>query len=137
MPHLPHDTPPEPGSVSPGGDEPSADFDKTVEISNYTLSIHQNGNATIILWSPAQPGSGIAHLSFDPGVTPGLPKEPTAGWPAEGYIYWSLPFGHLDAVLGILRDGDPPIQLDVHGNVGNVAVWLSTYSKTRVASDNV
>jgi hypothetical protein len=142
MPHSPHDlgpTPPEPGSVqpSPGGDEPPANFDKVVEISNYTLSIHENGNANIILWSPAQPGSGIATLSFGAASTAGLPKEPTAGWPADGSVHWNLPFGALDAVLAILRRGDPPIRLHASGKDGDVAVWLSTHSKTRVASDDV
>ena len=143
MPHSPHDlgpTPPEPGSVqpSPGGDEPPASWDQAVEISHYTLRIHNNGSADIILWSPARPGSGIATLAFGVGSKAELVREPTAEWPAGESLYWSLPFSALDAVLGILRDGDPPIQLYAFGTEGQGAgVWLSTQSKTRVASDDV
>jgi hypothetical protein len=133
MPHLPNEdlgpTPPEPESIKPSSGESPANFD--VEISNYTLSMHQNGYPDIILWSPTFPGSEIAKLSFGPV------NEATAVWPADGSVNWILPFGALDAVLRILRDGDPPIRLHASRKDGDVAVRLSTYSKTRVASDDV
>jgi hypothetical protein len=47
-----------------------------------------------------------------------------------------MPFGALDAVLRILRDGDPPIRLRASRSNGALSASLSAESKTGIASDD-
>lgn len=82
---------------------------------------------------PEKPSHEIVKLVFGRAI-----QEPTADWLDDpGSIVWFLPFSGLDAVLGVLRDGDPPIRLQASRRDGGFAASLSTKSKTRVASDDV
>lgn len=111
--------------------------DATVEISQYTLTVEQDGHAEIFLQTAERRGAGVARLSFHTALE-GLPVSliPGSGtgtWPTDGYLMWVLPPAAFDAVLAILRHGDQPI-LHAFMSQGQLDCTLAAPNKTRLVT---
>jgi hypothetical protein len=112
----------------------SRDWDATVEISHYILTLELDGHSEILLQTAERRGAGVARLSFHAALE-GFPISLIAGsgtdaWPSDAYIDWVLPAAAFDAVLAILRDGESP-NLHAFRRQGQLHCTLTGQAKTR------
>ena len=121
---------------SPGAPE-GTDWDAVVEISSYILSVGRDGYPEIALQTAEMRGAGVATLSFRAAVE-GSPISLSSGsgtnvWPSDAHLIWIMPPAAFDAVLAILRDGEPP-SLHAFTREGEIHCTLAGETKTRAAT---
>jgi hypothetical protein len=112
----------------------SRDWDATVEISQYILTVELDGHSEIFLQTAERRGAGVARLSFRAPLEGFpislIPGSGTDAWPSDGSLDWVLPAAAFDAVLAILRDGDSP-NLHAFRRQGQLHCTLTAQTKTR------
>jgi hypothetical protein len=116
----------------------TTDWDATVDIIGYILTVEQDGHPEIFLQTTERGGAGVARLSFHATIE-GSPVSlapggsGTGAWPSDAYLTWVLPPAAFDAVLAILRDGDPP-NLHAFMSQGQLHCTLTAPNKTRAVT---
>jgi hypothetical protein len=109
----------------------SGDWSRSVEISGYILAVDLDGLPHISLQTADLKGAGVAGLFFREAIEGSSASLTSSGaWPGEAYLEWFLPPAAFDAILAILRDGEPP-SLYVYLSQGELKCTLTGQTKTR------
>jgi hypothetical protein len=125
----------DPGALGPIVGTPagssSEDWSQSVEISGYILAVEKDGLPYISLQTADLKGAGVAGLRFREAIEGSSASLTSPGvWPGDAYLEWFLPPAAFDAILAILRDGEPP-SLFVHRSQGELKCSLTGQIKTR------